>query len=49
MKLVVLGASGGTGKQLVQQGLDRGHLVTAVVRQLKSIIIDHENLKASPK
>ncbi len=32
MKLYVLGASGGVGKQLVEQALKRGHEVTAHVR-----------------
>jgi putative NADH-flavin reductase len=32
MKLVVLGATGGTGMQLVQQSLAHGHAVTAFVR-----------------
>ena len=32
LRLVVLGATGGTGLQLVKQALGRGHLVTAFVR-----------------
>lgn len=32
MKLVVFGASGGTGKRIVQQALRQGHVVTAFVR-----------------
>jgi putative NADH-flavin reductase len=32
MKLVVLGATGGTGLEIVQQAIERGHSVTALVR-----------------
>lgn len=32
MRLTVVGASGGIGRELVRQGLDAGHEVTAVVR-----------------
>jgi NAD(P)H-binding len=32
MKLVVLGATGATGLEIVRQALDRGHSVTALIR-----------------
>jgi putative NADH-flavin reductase len=32
MMITVFGATGGVGTQLVEQGLQRGHAVTAVVR-----------------
>jgi putative NADH-flavin reductase len=32
MKLVVMGATGGTGLEIVRQALERGHSVTALVR-----------------
>jgi putative NADH-flavin reductase len=32
MKLIVLGATGGTGLQIVRQAVERGHSVTALVR-----------------
>jgi putative NADH-flavin reductase len=32
MKFVVLGATGGTGLEIVRQAIERGHSVTAFVR-----------------
>ena len=32
MKLVVLGATGGTGMEIIRQALERGHLLTVLVR-----------------
>src|SRR5439155_19337452 len=37
MKLVVLGATGSTGLEIVRQALERGHSVTAFVRSPKRL------------
>jgi putative NADH-flavin reductase len=37
MKMLVLGATGGTGLQIVSQAIDRGHSVTAFVRSANSL------------
>ena len=44
MKILILGATGGTGKHLVQQALAQGHLVTALVRD-PSKVTPHANLQ----
>lgn len=44
MKLALFGASGGTGRVLVQQALDQGHEVTAIVRNPDALEIKHERL-----
>jgi putative NADH-flavin reductase len=45
MKLLVFGATGGTGGQLVQQALQQGHLVTAFARDPGKIHLAHDNLR----
>ena len=46
MRLLVLGASGGTGRQVVTQGLQQGHTVTALVRHPPERLgITHDRLR----
>ncbi|WP_409346739.1 NAD(P)-dependent oxidoreductase [Paenibacillus sp. MBLB4367] len=45
MKVVVFGATGGTGRQVVAQALEYGHEVTAIVRNPEAIDIRHERLE----
>ncbi len=45
LKLLVVGATGGTGRELVKQALAQGHHVTAFVRDPTRLLIEHENLK----
>jgi putative NADH-flavin reductase len=44
MKLFVIGASGRTGREIVQQTLARGHQVTAFVRSPESVKLRNERL-----
>jgi putative NADH-flavin reductase len=44
MKLVVFGATGGIGSQVIQQALEAGHEVTAVARHPSAITLQHERL-----
>ena len=44
MKLIVFGATGGTGRQVVAQALSAGHAVTAVARRPDALAIWHEQL-----
>lgn len=44
MKLVIFGATGGTGRQLVEQGLAAGHTVAAVVRRPDALALHHPRL-----
>jgi putative NADH-flavin reductase len=45
MNIVIFGASGATGNQLVSQALKGGHVVTAFVRNPAKLAIAHERLK----
>jgi putative NADH-flavin reductase len=44
MKLLVFGATGGTGRQCVDQALAQGHQVTAFVRQSAALTVQHPDL-----
>ena len=45
MKLLVLGATGGTGKHIVSQALDAGHEVTVFARDRSRIGREHPHLR----
>ena len=45
MNLLIFGASGGTGRYLVEQALAAGHHVTAFTRRPEKITTQHPNLK----
>jgi uncharacterized protein YbjT (DUF2867 family) len=43
-RVLIVGASGGTGRHLVSQALERGYSVTALVRDPSRLRIDHPSL-----
>jgi uncharacterized protein YbjT (DUF2867 family) len=43
-RLLIIGASGGTGRQLVAQTLERGYTVTALARNPEKLKIEHPQL-----
>ncbi len=45
MKVLILGATGGTGRALVEQALEQGHVVTALARNPAKIQTTHANLR----
>ena len=45
MRIAIFGATGGTGRELLQQALDRGHEVTAIVRRPAAITLTHARLR----
>ena len=44
MHVLIIGASGGTGRELVKQALEQGHKVTAFVRTPEKFQLQHPNL-----
>ncbi len=45
MKLLLLGATGRTGKHILKQALDRGHQVNAIVRDVSKVKTKHDRLQ----
>jgi putative NADH-flavin reductase len=45
MRLAVVGSTGGTGKQVVQQALGRGHQVVALARRPEALGLSHPALE----
>jgi putative NADH-flavin reductase len=48
MKLLIFGATGGTGRELVRQALSRGHDVTAFARHPTKLELDHDGVTVVP-
>jgi putative NADH-flavin reductase len=44
MKIAVFGATGGTGRQIVEQALAQGHAVVALVRSLEKLPLTNDHL-----
>lgn len=44
MKLLIIGGTGGTGRELIKQALEQGHSVTALVRNPDKVNTAHEQL-----
>jgi putative NADH-flavin reductase len=45
VNILIFGASGATGHELIKQALEQGHIVTAFVRNPAKLKITHNNLK----
>jgi putative NADH-flavin reductase len=46
MNILIVGATRGIGRQLLEQALSSGHAVTAMVRNLRRLATQHERLRA---
>jgi uncharacterized protein YbjT (DUF2867 family) len=45
IRVLIVGATGGTGRELVAQALERGHQVTALAREPAALRIEHPRLR----
>src|SRR5436190_15220207 len=44
-RVLIVGATGGTGRELVAQALERGHAVTALARNPSALDVTHPRLR----
>src|ERR1700694_2591537 len=44
-RLLIVGATGGTGRRLIEQALERGYAVTALVRNPSRLQVEHQQLR----
>jgi putative NADH-flavin reductase len=44
-RILIVGATGGTGRQLLAQALERGYAVTALVRDPSKLGVEHDRLR----
>src|SRR5690242_3704005 len=47
LRIVIFGSTGGTGRQLVEQALQQGHVVTAFARDPSKVKLSHQNLRVA--
>lgn len=47
MRILIIGASGGTGREIVQQALERGHHVVALARKPSNVKIQDARLRVA--
>ncbi|MBT8267729.1 MAG: NAD(P)H-binding protein, partial [Bacteroidia bacterium] len=45
MKLLIIGGTGKTGRQLIKQGLEQGHDLTVLVRKSGKVKVHHPQLR----
>jgi putative NADH-flavin reductase len=48
MNVLIIGATGRTGREIVRQALGQGHVVTAFARNPSDITLQHDHLKIVP-
>lgn len=44
MKFLLIGGTGKTGQEIIKQGLEQGHVITALVRNPNKLKLNHPNL-----
>jgi putative NADH-flavin reductase len=47
MRIILFGATGGTGREIIKQGLEEGHIITAFVRTPASLNIQNPKLRVT--